>query len=86
MDLASKVGGKVINIAELDDFAPEEGMILANATPIGMQPDIDNMPISKVNFSFPYFLFKLFHSHHSIIKMYTTNSEKYVIDLKLFVK
>ncbi|XP_010674967.2 bifunctional 3-dehydroquinate dehydratase/shikimate dehydrogenase, chloroplastic isoform X2 [Beta vulgaris subsp. vulgaris] len=47
VDLASKVGGKVINIAELDDFAPEEGMILANATPIGMQPDIDNMPISK---------------------------------------
>lgn len=46
-DLASKVGGKAISLNELDDFAPEEGMILVNTTSIGMKPNINETPISK---------------------------------------
>ncbi|KAL2942282.1 Bifunctional 3-dehydroquinate dehydratase/shikimate dehydrogenase chloroplastic [Bienertia sinuspersici] len=47
VDLANNIGGRVIRMGELDEFAPEEGMILANATPVGMHPNIDEMVISK---------------------------------------
>lgn len=46
-DLANKVGGQAIPLAELDDFHPEEGMILANTTSVGMKPKTDLTPISK---------------------------------------
>ncbi|OVA04377.1 Dehydroquinase class I [Macleaya cordata] len=45
--LASLVGGDAIPLAELDSFHPEDGMILANATCLGMQPKVDETPISK---------------------------------------
>ncbi|KAJ6380136.1 hypothetical protein OIU76_016734 [Salix suchowensis] len=41
-ELASKVGGQVITLAELKDFHPEEGTILANATSVGMKPRIED--------------------------------------------
>ncbi|XP_029125827.1 bifunctional 3-dehydroquinate dehydratase/shikimate dehydrogenase, chloroplastic [Cajanus cajan] len=47
-ELASKVGGKTIPLSELEKFHPEEGMILANATSVGMKPNIDDTPIPKV--------------------------------------
>ncbi|XP_021742372.1 bifunctional 3-dehydroquinate dehydratase/shikimate dehydrogenase, chloroplastic-like [Chenopodium quinoa] len=47
VDLASSVGGKAISLDELDDFAPEEGMILVNTTSVGMKPKIAETPISK---------------------------------------
>lgn len=47
-ELASKVGGQALTLAELNDFHPEEGMILVNTTSVGMKPQIDETPISKV--------------------------------------
>lgn len=46
--LASKVGGEAISLAELENFHPEEGMILANTTSVGMKPKIENTPLPKV--------------------------------------
>lgn len=45
--LASKVGGEAITLADLENFHPEEGMILANTTSVGMKPKIENTPLSK---------------------------------------
>ncbi|KAF2287720.1 hypothetical protein GH714_002441 [Hevea brasiliensis] len=46
-ELAETVEGDAISLADLDTFHPENGMILANTTSIGMQPKIDETPISK---------------------------------------
>nr|CAN60561.1 hypothetical protein VITISV_034024 [Vitis vinifera] len=46
-ELASKVGGEAMTLAELENFHPEDGMILANTTSVGMKPNIDNTPLSK---------------------------------------
>uniref|UniRef100_A0A2N9IW41 shikimate dehydrogenase (NADP(+)) n=1 Tax=Fagus sylvatica TaxID=28930 RepID=A0A2N9IW41_FAGSY len=46
-ELADKVGGQAITLAEVDNFHPEEGMVLANTTSLGMKPKIDLTPISK---------------------------------------
>ncbi|XP_062084611.1 bifunctional 3-dehydroquinate dehydratase/shikimate dehydrogenase, chloroplastic-like isoform X2 [Humulus lupulus] len=45
--LASKVGGEAITLAELENFHPEDDMILANATSVGMKPMIDDTLIPK---------------------------------------
>ncbi|XP_068341356.1 bifunctional 3-dehydroquinate dehydratase/shikimate dehydrogenase, chloroplastic-like isoform X1 [Pyrus communis] len=45
--LANKVGGEAITLAELETFHPEDGMVLANATSVGMEPRIDQTPLSK---------------------------------------
>ena len=47
-DLADALGGQAIPLDTLDDFCPESGMILANACPVGMYPDVDKTPINKV--------------------------------------
>jgi 3-dehydroquinate dehydratase/shikimate dehydrogenase len=47
-ELASKVGGQAIALAKLKDFHPEEGMILANTTSVGMKPRIEDTPLAKV--------------------------------------
>ncbi|KAF2298581.1 hypothetical protein GH714_024198 [Hevea brasiliensis] len=46
-ELASKVGGQAMTLGELKDFHPEEGMILANTTSVGMKPRIDDTPLPK---------------------------------------
>ncbi|KAJ6384408.1 hypothetical protein OIU78_027672 [Salix suchowensis] len=46
-ELASKVGGQVITLAELKDFHPEEGTILANTTSVGMKPRIEDTLLPK---------------------------------------
>ncbi|CAL2239355.1 unnamed protein product [Prunus armeniaca] len=46
-ELADTIGGDALSLADLDNFHPEEGMILANTTSIGMQPKVDETPISK---------------------------------------
>ncbi|KAF5206723.1 Shikimate dehydrogenase (NADP(+)) [Thalictrum thalictroides] len=46
-ELADLVGGDAISLAELDKYHPEDGMILANTTSIGMQPKINETPIAK---------------------------------------
>ncbi|XP_052208339.1 bifunctional 3-dehydroquinate dehydratase/shikimate dehydrogenase, chloroplastic-like isoform X2 [Diospyros lotus] len=46
-ELADTVGGDALSLADLDGFHPEDGMILANTTSIGMQPKIDETPINK---------------------------------------
>lgn len=47
-ELADSVGGKAITLSELENFHPEEGMILANATSVGMEPKIDESLVPKV--------------------------------------
>lgn len=47
-ELADAVGGDALSLADLNNFHPENGMILANTTSIGMQPKVDETPISKV--------------------------------------
>lgn len=47
-ELASKVGGKAITLEELENFHPENGMILANTTSVGMKPNTDRTPLAKV--------------------------------------
>ncbi|KAJ0014176.1 hypothetical protein Pint_20645 [Pistacia integerrima] len=46
-ELAGKVGGQSITLDELKDFHPEEGMILANTTSVGMKPRIEDSPLPK---------------------------------------
>lgn len=45
--LADRVGGHAVSLAELDSFHPEDGMILANTTSVGMQPNFEETPVSK---------------------------------------
>lgn len=49
-ELAEHVGGQALSLAELNNFHPETGMILANTTSVGMQPKVDETPISKVGY------------------------------------
>ncbi|KAL8508076.1 hypothetical protein ACS0TY_018578 [Phlomoides rotata] len=46
-ELADYVGAQALSLAELNNFHPESGMILANTTSVGMQPKVDETPISK---------------------------------------
>ncbi|KAG0592010.1 hypothetical protein M758_1G202800 [Ceratodon purpureus] len=45
--LAESVGAEAIELEKLADFRPETGMILANSTSIGMEPEVTKSPISK---------------------------------------
>ena len=47
-ELADTVGGDALSLADLNSFHPENGMILANTTSVGMQPKVDETPVSKV--------------------------------------
>ncbi|KAJ0768929.1 putative 3-dehydroquinate dehydratase, Shikimate dehydrogenase (NADP(+)) [Helianthus annuus] len=46
-ELAEIIGGEALTLADLNTYKPENDMILANTTSIGMQPNIDDTPISK---------------------------------------
>ncbi|PKA56668.1 Bifunctional 3-dehydroquinate dehydratase/shikimate dehydrogenase, chloroplastic [Apostasia shenzhenica] len=46
-ELANLVGGLPLSLTDLENFHPEEGMILANTSSIGMHPNIHNTPLSK---------------------------------------
>lgn len=46
-ELANIVRAQPISLVELESFHPEDGMILANTTSIGMQPKVDETPIPK---------------------------------------
>jgi len=52
VSLANAIGGQALRLADLETFRPEDGMILANATSLGMQPNIDGTPIPKKALSF----------------------------------
>ncbi|EMS47130.1 Bifunctional 3-dehydroquinate dehydratase/shikimate dehydrogenase, chloroplastic [Triticum urartu] len=45
--LANAVGGQALRLADLENFRPEEGTILANATSLGMYPNVDGTPVPK---------------------------------------
>lgn len=47
-EIADTIGGDALSLADLNDFHPEDGMILANTTSIGMQPKVDETPVPKV--------------------------------------
>lgn len=47
--LASSVLGEARHFDELVNFKPEKGAILANATPIGMHPNTDRIPVSEAS-------------------------------------
>ncbi|XP_038992038.1 bifunctional 3-dehydroquinate dehydratase/shikimate dehydrogenase, chloroplastic-like [Hibiscus syriacus] len=46
-ELANVVGGDALSLDDLAHFHPQDDMILANTTSIGMQPKIDETPIPK---------------------------------------
>ncbi|XP_020222637.1 bifunctional 3-dehydroquinate dehydratase/shikimate dehydrogenase, chloroplastic isoform X2 [Cajanus cajan] len=46
-ELADIIGGDALALADLGNYHPEDDMILANTTSIGMQPKVDETPISK---------------------------------------
>ncbi|XP_074566731.1 bifunctional 3-dehydroquinate dehydratase/shikimate dehydrogenase, chloroplastic-like [Curcuma longa] len=46
-ELANLMGAQALTLAELETFHPENGMILANTTSIGMQPKVNETPVSK---------------------------------------
>ncbi|URE16513.1 Bifunctional 3-dehydroquinate dehydratase shikimate [Musa troglodytarum] len=46
-ELAKQVGGQALPLSELENFHPEDGMILANATSVGMQPNVGETPLAK---------------------------------------
>ncbi|GLT60536.1 hypothetical protein SLA2020_332980 [Shorea laevis] len=45
--LATAVSGEARRYEELVNFQPEKGAILANATPVGMHPNTDRIPVSE---------------------------------------
>ncbi|PIA61684.1 hypothetical protein AQUCO_00300901v1 [Aquilegia coerulea] len=45
--LALAVSGEALPYEEINNFCPEKGMILANATSVGMQPHSDQTPVAK---------------------------------------
>lgn len=47
-ELANLIGGPALTLADLENYHPEEGMILANTTAIGMHPNVNETPLSKV--------------------------------------
>lgn len=47
-ELARLIGGTALTMAELENYHPEDGMILANATSVGMYPNVNETPLSKV--------------------------------------
>ncbi|KAI3741830.1 hypothetical protein L1987_59508 [Smallanthus sonchifolius] len=47
--LAQAVSGEALPIEQLDTFSPQNGMILANCSAIGMEPDAHLTPVSKEN-------------------------------------
>lgn len=49
LELAEAIGGRALSLTDLDNFHPEDGMVLANTTSMGMQPNVDETPISKVS-------------------------------------
>ncbi|KAL0371391.1 UNVERIFIED_CONTAM: Bifunctional 3-dehydroquinate dehydratase/shikimate dehydrogenase, chloroplastic [Sesamum angustifolium] len=46
--LATAVSGEALPYESLNDFRAEKGMILANASAVGMEPNTDQTPVSKV--------------------------------------
>ncbi|PUZ67312.1 hypothetical protein GQ55_3G424800 [Panicum hallii var. hallii] len=46
-ELANLIGGTALTLSELENYHPEEGMILANATSVGMFPNVNDTPLSK---------------------------------------
>ncbi|CAI0466630.1 unnamed protein product [Linum tenue] len=46
-ELADTIGGEAISLADLENFHPETGMILANTTSIGMHPKVEETPVPK---------------------------------------
>ncbi|WOL18861.1 bifunctional 3-dehydroquinate dehydratase/shikimate dehydrogenase, chloroplastic [Canna indica] len=46
-ELANLIDAQALTLAELENFHPEDGMILANTTSIGMQPNINDTPLCK---------------------------------------
>jgi shikimate 5-dehydrogenase len=49
-ELANLIGGHALTLADLENYHPEDGMILANTTSMGMQPHVNDTPLSKVFF------------------------------------
>lgn len=48
------MSGEARPYEDLASFLPEKGAILANATPIGMHPNTDRIPVAKVSLIFDH--------------------------------
>lgn len=65
------MGAQALTLAELENFHPENRMILANTTSIGMQPNVNETPVSKVcEFSLNWFYsFQIFAATNSFYSL-----------------
>lgn len=48
------MSGEAHHFEDLCSFKPENGAILANATPIGMHPNTDRIPVAEVAHTYIY--------------------------------
>lgn len=53
------VGADALPLTDLESFHPEKGMVLANTTSLGMQPNVNETPLAKVYMSLIGALFYL---------------------------
>lgn len=54
--LAEAVSGEAQPFENLPSFQPDSGAILANATPIGMHPNTDRIPVAEVFHLLPFLI------------------------------
>lgn len=54
-------------LAEVEHFHPEEGMVLANTTSVGMKPNFDATPLAQVCFHLCIKLWKYTESERGIL-------------------
>ncbi|XP_057961053.1 bifunctional 3-dehydroquinate dehydratase/shikimate dehydrogenase, chloroplastic-like [Malania oleifera] len=55
--LARAVSGEARPYSDIVDFRPEKGALLANATPLGMHPNTDRIPVAEVTLGDYYLVF-----------------------------
>lgn len=58
--LANAVSGEAHHFEDLRSFKPENGAILANATPIGMHPNTDRIPVAEVAHTYMYLTLRIY--------------------------
>lgn len=69
------VSGEAQPYLDLPNFQPEKGAILANATPVGMHPNKDRIPVAEVP---PYF-----HSNMTTFELEIVNKTLYFVQVTL---
>ncbi|GJN31871.1 hypothetical protein PR202_gb20324 [Eleusine coracana subsp. coracana] len=88
VNLANAVGGQPLRLSDLETFKPEEGMILANATSLGMYPNVDGTPIPKKALSFYDMVFDAVYAPKvtRLLREAEENGVKVVSGVEMFIR